>query len=155
MALGAGGRHLDSAAQSHSQRQSGITARAGIRTGRRVPWSRAATNALSSRSIHFLIMMDLIVIAVAGAASLVVLLAAVVLLIRWRRNRYRFSSHALLLLFVLIGCSLSALMRFVLPSVAHRLAIQNIYDSGGSVLFREDYNRDPTNLYSDPRKDSA
>jgi hypothetical protein len=97
-------------------------------------------------------MMDLIVIAVAGAAVLLVVLAAIILLIRWRRNRFRFSIRSLLLLFALIGAALFALMRFVTPIVAHRWAIKNIYDSGGGLLFREDYNPDSSTVYSDKRK---
>lgn len=56
--------------------------------------------------------------------------------------------RAILLAFMLIGCALFAILRFVVPTVTHRWAIDNIYGSGGAVLFREDYQPNSGSIYS-------
>jgi hypothetical protein len=43
-------------------------------------------------------------------------------------------------------------MHWIAPMVAHRWAIQNIYNSGGAVLFRGDWQSGSGNIYSDPSK---
>ena len=93
---------------------------------------------------------DLVVIVVLVAAAIVAACAAIMLFIRWRRNRFQFSIRALLVSFVALSCGLFAYMHWIAPLVAHRWAIQNIYSSGGAVLFRDDFQPGSGNIYSDP-----
>jgi hypothetical protein len=95
---------------------------------------------------------DVVVIVVVVAAIIVAACAAIVLFIRWRRNRFQFSIRALLVSFVALSCALFAYMHWIAPMVAHRWAIQNIYSSGGEVLFRDDFQPGSANIYSDPSK---
>jgi hypothetical protein len=96
--------------------------------------------------------MDIVVIAIASTGILVAIATAIAFFIRWRRNRYRFSLRAMFFLVTLVGCVIFATMRFVVPIVSHRWAVQNIYSSGGGLLFRDDYEPDSGQIYSDPRK---
>jgi hypothetical protein len=82
--------------------------------------------------------MDLIVLIAVTLTFLIAAIAIVMLLVRWHRNHFRFSMRAMLLTCTIIACTLFALLRFVLPLVAHRWAIQQVYESGGAVLFRKD-----------------
>jgi hypothetical protein len=96
---------------------------------------------------------DLIaIVALVATAAIVAACIAIVLFIRWRRNRFQFSIRALLMSFVALACALFAYMHWIAPMVAHRWAIQNIYSSGGAVLFREDFQPGSANIYSDPSK---
>jgi hypothetical protein len=95
---------------------------------------------------------DVVVIAALAAAAIVAVGAAIVFLVRWRRNRFQFSIRTLLVSFVAFGCPLFAYMHWIAPMVAHRWAIQNIYNSGGAVLFRGDFQPGSGNIYSDPSK---
>src|SRR5688500_16714888 len=77
------------------------------------------------------------------------LVVVIFLLVRWRRNRYRFSLRGLLLSFAVVGSMLFLFLQFVRPKIAHWWAIRQIYISGGAVLFESDYQREPGDLYSD------
>lgn len=83
-------------------------------------------------------------------ATLLTLIVAVYLFIRWRLNSYRFSLRTLLLTFTFACLALFVWVRFAMPIVAHRWAVQQLYRSGGAVLFREDYIPKSGNIYSDP-----
>jgi len=81
--------------------------------------------------------MDAIVLGTLAVTALVTLIAAAFLFARWRRNRYRFSVRALLLVFALSGCGLFVILRIVVPTFEHRWAIQQIRSAGGEVVFRD------------------
>jgi hypothetical protein len=99
--------------------------------------------------------MDLVAIAIAGIGFFIAVVTVAILLVRWRRHQFRFSMRAMLLASAIIGCAIFAILKFVSPIVAHRLAVQRIYDSGGAVLFGEDAGTiPPGGLYSDLRKDN-
>jgi hypothetical protein len=93
---------------------------------------------------------DIVVIVVLAAAAIAAMGTALMLFIRWRRNRFQFSIRALLMSFVALGLALFAYLHWIAPMVAHRWAIQNIYTSGGAVLFRDDFQPGSGNIYSDP-----
>src|SRR5262245_40766672 len=96
--------------------------------------------------------MDLLVFILAALLGLLALIVAGMQFVRWRRNRYRFSVRALLVSFLILGCALFASLHWIAPMIAHRWAIQNIYSSGGAVLFRDDFQPGSGNIYSDPSK---
>jgi hypothetical protein len=147
--LDAGSRTAD------EQSAVGLGARPGVRIRRRVSRRRTATPFRARRSLHALAVMDLVVITSAGAGIIIAVLALVILLIRWRRHQFRFSMRAMLAACTVVGCVLFAILRFVSPIIAHRWAIQEIYDSGGAVLFhQEDGGIPPGGIYSDPDKDN-
>jgi len=94
--------------------------------------------------------MDIVVSAAAVAAVLFAMALAIAIFLRWRRNRYRFSLRSLLISFTIIGCSIYTVVRFVVPIVMHRWAVQQMYYAGG-ILFHDDYQPNSGSIYSDPR----
>ncbi len=95
--------------------------------------------------------MDVIVLGTTAVALLAALVVGVVLLVRWRRRRYRFSLRALLLTFLVVGCGLFAVQRFLLPVLQHRWAIWQIHSAGGSITpedFEDAHLRPPNHWQS-------
>lgn len=93
--------------------------------------------------------MDVVVIpAVATTAAIALIIGVAALFSRWRRNRYRISLRAVLLLFVLVSLATYAILHHLVPLVAHRRAVNRIYISGGAVLFRADFDSNSGQFYS-------
>src|SRR6476660_9332942 len=93
---------------------------------------------------------DIAIIAVLVVAAIAAVIVAIALLMRWRRNRFQFSLRTMLVSFAVLGCALFVILRWIAPAVAHRWAIENIYSSGGAILFRDDFQSGSANIYSDP-----
>jgi len=83
--------------------------------------------------------MDFTVLGITAVTVLLAVVVAGILFIRWRRNRYRFSTRALLVTVAVLCCGLFAIVRFVVPIFEHRWAVRQIHASGGTTLFPEDY----------------
>ena len=83
--------------------------------------------------------MDLLTLGALGIVILTTLFISAVVFLFWRRRRYRFSLRGLLVAFALVGCMLTAWIRFAQPIVEHRWAVEQVRLSGGRFLFRADY----------------
>src|SRR5262245_36312976 len=100
--------------------------------------------------------MDLIVAIAATITLLIAAIAIVVLFNSWRRVHFRFGTRTMLLTCAFVAGTLFLILRFVSPLIAHRWAVQQIYNSGSTILFRKDVDRvdSGTNFFGDRNKDN-
>jgi hypothetical protein len=86
-------------------------------------------------------MIDAIILGATAFGALTVMVVIGLQFIRWRRNRFRFRIRTLLFVFAIVGCSLFAILQFIVPTFEHRWAIRQIHASGGRTIFPEDYEK--------------